>query len=620
VIVAGTNLMPTFRSVGFASWLDQLGRIEYVLPEDPEKDEYFVPRVIESFKLQRKPKERKDRVFPEKSDGQTIALYLGLKLAANGSVAIFCGRKSTASSICEKAVESIERGMPLHLPGEFCDQEEMRKLHYLHAQNLGLAAAATKSAQYGIFSHHGNTPHGIRLAVEHAMREELIRFVVCTSTLAQGVNLPIRYLIVTSVYQGLERIKVRDFHNLIGRVGRAGMHTEGSVLFADPVVYDMRKHRTENWRWRQVKELLEPRNSEPCISNLLSLFDPIKSDDGKYSIAMKAMDFVNCYINDPDEIAKLAQEISTRHADKNFSKDGVGRQISWKISLISSIESYLLSNWDMRGGEISEEDIIHLAEETLAYFLADRTKQEHIRDLFKLLAGNISQKVRDPERRKVYGRTLYGVRDVAEIDRWVQTNINQLSSSETDDELLDVVWPVLANHVYNGVFNKCDKPAALKEVTREWIRGKPFHELFGMLQKKEAKLIWGTKRRRFKIDHVVEICESGLAYDGALLIGAISELIEHVVEQEDIVELIKRLNLFQKRLKYGLPTEASIVLYELGFSDRAIVLDIASTLGLKSEQRKDIVNKIKRNKDKVIDLLDHYPCYFSDRLGEVLTV
>ena len=58
-------------------------------------------------------------------------------------------------------------------------------------------------------------PHGIRLAIEHAMRENLIRFVVCTSTLAQGVNLPIRYLIVTSIYQAGEPIKVRDFHNLL---------------------------------------------------------------------------------------------------------------------------------------------------------------------------------------------------------------------------------------------------------------------------------------------------------------------------------------------------------------------------------------------------------------------
>jgi hypothetical protein len=36
-IVSGTNLIPTFRTIGFASWLDQLGRIEYVSNEDAEK-------------------------------------------------------------------------------------------------------------------------------------------------------------------------------------------------------------------------------------------------------------------------------------------------------------------------------------------------------------------------------------------------------------------------------------------------------------------------------------------------------------------------------------------------------------------------------------------------------
>ena len=276
-VVEGTTLIPTFRSVGFASWLDQLGRIEYVDSRDAEQGEFFVPRVIERFNLGKKKRERTDRFFPEKTDGQAIALYLGLKLVPNGSIAVFCGKKSTAASVCEKAVDIIERGAPLALPSDFSDAQEVARLTHLHVKNLGAGAPASKSAAQGIFSHHGNTPHGIRLAVEHAMRDDLVRFVVCTSTLAQGVNLPIRYLIVTSIYQGTKRIKVRDFHNLIGRAGRAGMHTEGSILFADPVIFDKRKARNDKWRWDQVKELLEPRNSEPCISNLLSIFDPLRA-------------------------------------------------------------------------------------------------------------------------------------------------------------------------------------------------------------------------------------------------------------------------------------------------------------------------------------------------------
>lgn len=626
-VVEGTTLIPTFRSVGFASWLDQLGKIEYVDSRDVEQNEFFVPRVIERFTLERKPREKVDRFFPEqalKPDGKpnpdfgkTVALFLGLKLAQNGSIAIFCGRKSTAAGICEKVVDIFERGAPLTLPSDFSDAQEIERLTHLHIQNLGAGAPASQCAAHGILSHHGNTPHGIRLSVEHAMRENLVRFVVCTSTLAQGVNLPIRYLIVTSVYQGLERIKVRDFHNLIGRAGRAGMHTEGSILFADPVIYDKRKTRKDKWRWDQVKELLEPRNSEPCISNLLSIFVPIKSDDEKYTITMEALDFAKAYIDDPDEVAKLAAGIAAQHGDKKFSQDGVERQVAWRISLICAVESFLLSHWDESEDGLSEEDVTRLAEETLAFFLADDQKKEHIRELFQLLAGNISANITDPARRKIYGRTLYGIQDAQAIEGWVQSNADSLLSIVDETEVLDLAWPLLTRHINGGIFTKFDKPEVLKEISHGWISGKPFSDLLKIIRKRKAKMIWGTRRREFKIDHVVDICEGTLAYDGALAVGAVSEFIE-TLAQDGTEDLINRLQLFQKRLKYGLPTETTITLYELGFSDRVIAQDLAVSLNLDATQKKELVKALKKDQDGARAVMEKYPSYFQERMDELL--
>ena len=616
-VVEGTTLIPSFRSVGFTSWLDQLGRIEYVDSRDPEQNEFFVPRVIERFNLGRRGRERKDRYFPKKGDDQAIALYLGLKLAPNGSIAVFCGRKSTAASVCKKAVEVIERGAPLALPSDFSDAQEIERLKHLHVENLGADAPASQSAAHGIFSHHGNTPHGIRLAVEHAMRDDLVRFVVCTSTLAQGVNLPIRYLIVTSVYQGMERIKVRDFHNLIGRAGRAGMHTEGSILFADPVIFDKRKARNDKWRWDQVKELLEPRNSEPCISNLLSIFDPIKSDDEKYTITMEALDFAKAYIDDPDEAAKLFAGIAAQHGDKKFSRDGVERQVAWRISLICAVESFLLSHWDESEDGLSEADVTRLAEGTLAFFLADDQKKEHIRELFQLLAGNISANITDPARRKIYGRTLYGIQDAKSIEGWVQTNADSLLSIVDETEALDLAWPLLTQHINSGVFTKFDKPEVLKEIAHGWISGKPFSDLLKIIRKRKAKMIWGTRRREFKINHVVEVCEGALAYDGALVVGAVSEFIE-TLDQDGTEDLINRLQIFQKRLKYGLPTETAIALYELGFSDRVITQDLAASLNLAATQKNDLVKALQKVRDGAGAVMEKYPAYFQERINELL--
>ena len=377
-VVKGTSLIPTFRSVGFASWLDQLGRIEYVDSRDAEQNEFFVPRVIDRFNLGRKGKELKDRHFPERDDGQAIALYLGIKLSINGSIAIFCGKKSTATSICEKAVEFIDRGIPLRLPQEFSDRKEVERLYYLHVENLGAEASASMSAEHGIFSHHGNTPHGIRLSVEHAMRENLVRFVVCTSTLAQGVNLPIRYLIVTSVYQGMERIKVRDFHNLIGRAGRAGMHTEGSILFADPIVYDKRRNRNDGWRWDIVKELLDPAKSEECASSLSQLIplvirnDRTKAKDKKnHTLKWDILSFAKAHISGWDSLNEIIGKIAIQHGGNGFTVDAVRPQFEFFSVTLSSIEGFLLSNWDAVDNGLTEADIVDLAQQTLAYFLAD---------------------------------------------------------------------------------------------------------------------------------------------------------------------------------------------------------------------------------------------------------
>lgn len=115
-----------------------------------------------------------------------------------------------------------------------------------------------------MFVHHAGVSDGIKSAVEYALKESKITNVICTSTLAQGVNLPIKYLIISSIYQAGEQIKVRDFHNLIGRTARSGMFTEGTIIFSDPFAYNV-----DRWKWEQYKRLLDPNNSESYTASII---------------------------------------------------------------------------------------------------------------------------------------------------------------------------------------------------------------------------------------------------------------------------------------------------------------------------------------------------------------
>jgi len=295
-IVSSGDLLPSSKSVGFVSWRDSLGRIEFVTFDDPDVRKFYVPRVITRKELPKKKRETKDRYFPEKNDPQSIAIYLGLLLVQNGGVAIFCGRKDTVVKVAGKIVDVLERQEIDSNALIASDQNEVEKLSLLTSRHLGDPSIAAKSAARGVFVHHGNLPQGLRLSTEYAMREEKVKFIICTSTLAQGVNLPIRYLILTGVRQGKERIKARDFQNLIGRAGRAGMHIEGTVIFADPKIYDEKSSWKEKWRWEEARLLLDPSNSEPCISNLISLFAPLLSDDKETLVNMEALDFAKAYV------------------------------------------------------------------------------------------------------------------------------------------------------------------------------------------------------------------------------------------------------------------------------------------------------------------------------------
>ena len=71
-----------------------------------------------------------------------VALLLGIKLVKNGAIAIFCGRKTTAANLCDRAVDIFDRQVPLTAPAVHSDPQETKRLHYLHAQNLGPDAAA----------------------------------------------------------------------------------------------------------------------------------------------------------------------------------------------------------------------------------------------------------------------------------------------------------------------------------------------------------------------------------------------------------------------------------------------------------------------------------------------
>ncbi|MDP1715946.1 MAG: DEAD/DEAH box helicase [Anaerolineales bacterium] len=610
--VIGLNLAPTFRSVGFSTRIDPRRNLYFVNHLNPDEWEYFVPRIIDQYQID------EETIFPNVNVGREVALYLGLRLTNQGTIAVFCGRKLDVTGMCKLITDIFEKGLPMQPPLEFSNKVEIQKLKFLHDGNLGEDAIMSKSAELGVFAHHNNVPHGIRLAIEYAVKKEDAKFVICTSTLAQGVNLPIRYLIVSRVDQGGERILVRDFQNLIGRSGRSGMHTEGSILFADSRIYDERNSNDyTKERWQTVKELLDPSKSEKCESKLYSIFNPLHgtTPESPYN---NIVNFVQAYT--AGALSEIAQVVQQQNTDNEaFNLDALQREIDSKVNIISAIESYLMSNWDSTQNILDRDEVRNLAIGTLAYFLAvDDEQKKQIEDLFILLAQNIETNIPDVSKRLIFGKTLYGVPASVAISAWLDEHGTELSASQNETEIFEVIWGLLESNIHNNQFRKCDKPESMKKVAFEWCHGIPFNELLEIIKQDDARRRAKSRRIRYTLEDVVDVCENGFAYDGILVLGAVIELVPTLaIDNSDIV--VNSLQEFQKRLKYGLPSQIAVVLYELGFADRVVAIELSSIFQ-EVEGNKDIVlQALKARREEAFIVLDKYPAYFRQVYANVAT-
>jgi replicative superfamily II helicase len=87
----------------------------------------------------------------------------------------------------------------------------------------------------GVAWHNADLGAAERELIEAAFRTRTIGVICCTSTLAAGVNLPARRVILMSNKMGPENLSIREYRQMVGRAGRAGIDDFGeSFLFITP--------------------------------------------------------------------------------------------------------------------------------------------------------------------------------------------------------------------------------------------------------------------------------------------------------------------------------------------------------------------------------------------------
>lgn len=95
----------------------------------------------------------------------------------------------------------------------------------------------------GVAFHYGNMPLGIRNEIEELFKMGDITFLVCTSTLVEGVNLPAKSIYIRGPQKGKNKpMSEMDFWNLAGRAGRQGKEFQGNIICLDATDYSVWKN------------------------------------------------------------------------------------------------------------------------------------------------------------------------------------------------------------------------------------------------------------------------------------------------------------------------------------------------------------------------------------------
>eukprot|EP00456_Euglypha_rotunda_P061412 TRINITY_DN5138_c0_g1_i13.p1 TRINITY_DN5138_c0_g1~~TRINITY_DN5138_c0_g1_i13.p1 ORF type:complete len:453 (-),score=57.92 TRINITY_DN5138_c0_g1_i13:11-1369(-) len=127
----------------------------------------------------------------------------------------------------------------------------------------------------GVAFHYGNMPLLIREEIERLFSAGTIKFLVCTSTLIEGVNMACRNIFMRGPQKGRGRqLTTEDFWNLAGRAGRWGKEFQGNIFCIDP---DWQKLWGENGPPRERGRQPIRRTTDDVLAHAPALIEFIKA-------------------------------------------------------------------------------------------------------------------------------------------------------------------------------------------------------------------------------------------------------------------------------------------------------------------------------------------------------
>jgi hypothetical protein len=224
---------PTRQRFGALRWYGNAARLSF----DLDQNGPFIDRFVEAV-----PAKGKEKIpYPRKNSH--LALFAAWNFAAQGKrCLIFSTQANWVKGYGEQVVDLCKRG---YLTSLLDDETAIARALVVGREWLGDDHPAVACLKAGVAVHYGRLPNPFLRELEILLSEGVLKVIIASPTLSQGLNLNAAVLLVPALYRSGEMVTGEEFANVAGRAGRAFVDVEGLIVHS---MFDKIEWRLQEWR------------------------------------------------------------------------------------------------------------------------------------------------------------------------------------------------------------------------------------------------------------------------------------------------------------------------------------------------------------------------------------
>ncbi|MCA9273952.1 MAG: DEAD/DEAH box helicase [Phycisphaerales bacterium] len=240
---------PARLSLGECQWNGSRIRIDFDHDVSGPLDEaVFASHFIEKREVRGVPGVGQ-RIKPFPSDGTEAFAATAIRFTVLGTTLAFVPQSRHVESTAREILKALRfvkalahhEGRPFEFPSPNQKSPSLAACLDVVRAEFGPNSTTESLLRAGIAIHHGSLPGRVRVAIERLIRKGEVKLIVATTTLGQGVNLPIRTVLIKGLQQSQStKVDPMTVWNIAGRAGRAMRENEGFVLFYNDTTRDQR--------------------------------------------------------------------------------------------------------------------------------------------------------------------------------------------------------------------------------------------------------------------------------------------------------------------------------------------------------------------------------------------